>query len=101
MKFLLALVASITFYSGWAQNEKGRVTGVLLDDAKKTLSGASISLTNLQESAKQTVLTANDGSFIFPVVGLGYYKLTASFVGFSTLTIDSIHLHQDQVKIMC
>ena len=40
MKFLLALVATITFNSGWAQNEKGSVAGVLLDDAKKTFVGS-------------------------------------------------------------
>ena len=99
MKFLLALVASIAFFPGWAQDEKGSVAGVLLDDSKKPLTGASISLQNFQNSSTQVMLTSKDGSFVFSRLALGYYKLTATFVGFSSLTIDSIYLHEERYSI--
>ncbi len=46
----------------------------------------------------QTVfaVTDNNGAFSFSNLALGFYKLRISFVGFSTIKIDSIHLRAER-----
>ncbi|HYH14807.1 MAG TPA: outer membrane beta-barrel protein, partial [Flavisolibacter sp.] len=47
-------------------------------------------------SKKKTTVSDEDGGFFFSNVPNGYYRLQLSYVGLSTLTIDSIHFRADR-----
>ena len=71
--------------------------GNVLDEKKKALESATVQLSGLKDSLqKKTVLTDKDGGFQISNIPFGYYSLKISFVGFNTLTIDSIYLRAER-----
>ncbi|HLG39206.1 MAG TPA: carboxypeptidase regulatory-like domain-containing protein, partial [Chitinophagaceae bacterium] len=89
---LLALSASAQI-----KTSTGILTANVMDEAKKPLEGASAEIFLMSDSLqKQSVLTDKDGSFSFQNISYGYYRLRLSYVGFQTLTIDSIYFRSDR-----
>lgn len=100
MKFLTALAFVLNFFSALAQtNQTGTITGTVQDDSKKPLEGVTISLVSSQDSSSQSTSTAKDGSFFLGNIALGYYQLVLSYVGHTTLTIDSIYLREERYSL--
>jgi TonB-linked SusC/RagA family outer membrane protein len=65
------------------------VTGDVKNEKGEPLGGATVLLENKQGKFRKAVQSANDGSFSITDVKTGTdYKLTVSYVGFSTYTID-------------
>lgn len=81
-----------------AQSDKiGVVTGNVVNDQKKPLESATVFLINIGDStAHFSTRTDKDGNFMLSNISFGYYRLAVSYVGFSTLTIDSIYIRQDR-----
>ena len=75
----------------------GILTGNIMDEKKKALDGATIQLISLADtlSAKSTS-SDKTGQFNFSDISSGYYKLSISFVGLQTLTIDSISFRAER-----
>lgn len=76
---------------------QGVVAGNLLDEKKNAVSGASIQIILLHDSAvKKGTVSDKDGGFSFTQLPMGIYRLQISFVGYKTSVIDSINLRADR-----
>jgi hypothetical protein len=98
MKFVLALLLLLITATAFSQADAlGILSGNLIDEKKKPLEGATITLFQLVDSSKgKTTTTDKDGDFSFSGIPNGIYKLRLSYVGFASLTIDSIHFRADR-----
>lgn len=76
---------------------KGLITGNVMDEKKKALEGATITITSLADSlSRQSVQTDRSGSFVFNGIPFGYHRLTISYIGLQTQTLDSIHVRAER-----
>ena len=71
----------------------GRVRGIVHDPQHRPIASASVLLKSATSDWSQRTQTDQDGAFVFPVVPLGDYVVTANASGFSALqqsfTLDS------------
>ncbi|MEO8404133.1 MAG: outer membrane beta-barrel protein [Chitinophagaceae bacterium] len=98
MKRLLLIISvfysSIIFSQG---NDKGLLTGNIIDANNKALIGATVTMVPLADSSsKKMTATDKDGDFSFQQIAYGYYQLRISFTGLQSLTIDSIWFRSDR-----
>lgn len=95
--FLLVLLLMGSFTSFAQQDSVGLITGNILDEKKKSLEGATVTLIPFSDTTRKTTsLTDADGSFTISGIQFGYHKLRVSYVGMQTITIDSIHFRADR-----
>ena len=76
----------------------GIVVGTLLDgENSKAVGGASLDFYILSDtiSSSKTISTTN-GEFMFDKLRFGYYRLQITAVGYTSLTIDSIHIRAER-----
>ncbi len=78
--FILATASTVAS----AQSDTGRVTGFVADSTGAVIPGASITLSNVDTGAVQTRTAGSDGSFTFPALTRGNYKIESSMTGFSS-----------------
>ncbi|MDB5197383.1 MAG: hypothetical protein JWP88_1754 [Flaviaesturariibacter sp.] len=91
---LLAFAQQIVFSQGPAS---GILGGSVMDDKKKALEGASVQLIALADSSqRKTTLTDKSGEFHLDQISFGYYKVRISYVGFQSITLDSINFRADR-----
>jgi outer membrane receptor protein involved in Fe transport len=76
----------------------GIVIGTLLDgDNSKAVAGANIELYDLTDTlSKSKTISMPNGEFVFDKLRFGYYRMRITAVGYSSLTIDSIHLRAER-----
>lgn len=67
-----------------AQSDTGRVTGTVADATGALLPGASVTLTDIDTGVAQSRITSTDGSFSFPALTRGHYRVETTAKGFST-----------------
>ncbi len=98
MRMFLLMVMLLLATMAFSQTKtNGSVTGNLLDEKSKALAGATAQFV-LMSDTSQTIfdVTDNNGAFSFSNLAFGFYKLRISFVGFTTVSIDSIHLRTER-----
>ena len=79
------------------QSKAASIFGVLQDEQREAIIHATVALYATQDSSLIKVGVSDDiGEFKMQNIGAGNYFLTASYVGFSDLTIDNIALTEDQ-----
>lgn len=79
---LLALVLSLQFPAG-AQDYRARVQGAVLDPSAALVTGATVTLTNVDTGVRDTRKTDNSGHYIFDLVQPGTYKVEVEAAGFT------------------
>lgn len=78
--FLLAVLG--LSFSSQAQNQKGKVSGTVVDGSAKTIESATISLLKAADSVVVKLSVANkNGQFVFENVGYGQYMVSITAVG--------------------
>ncbi len=77
----LLIALAVLLVPAWA-DVGGRITGVVSDSTNAFVAGASVTLSNLSNGTKQTVVTNDQGQYSFPVVPVGTYQLEISSPGF-------------------
>jgi hypothetical protein len=77
----LLIALALLLAPAWA-DVGGRITGVVSDSTNAFVAGASVTLSNLSNGTKQTVVTNDQGQYSFPVVPVGTYQLEISSPGF-------------------
>ncbi|MGE5716558.1 MAG: carboxypeptidase regulatory-like domain-containing protein, partial [Acidobacteriota bacterium] len=83
------LPAILFFVFAWpahdvfAQSSMGSISGVVSDTAGGLLPGASVSAKNVKTGAARTTTTNASGAFLFPLVPVGTYEVSASLQGFT------------------
>jgi len=75
----------------------GIIAGNLMDSlTQKPIAGASVQLILTGADKGTTEIADKNGEFSFTNISFGYYSLNISFVGYSTLRIDSIHVRAER-----
>ena len=79
--------------TGWSQAVAGsQVSGVVKDSSGAVVLGAEVTITNTDTGASRTVVTNEQGAYIFPNLPVGPYRLRASREGFNTYVQEGIVL---------
>lgn len=81
-----------------AQQFSGTIRGTILDSAGAVVSGAQVSVVNLQTNDTHNIETEDDGTYVVPQLKPGLYRVTVKKSGFRTATVDEIKLDVDQIR---
>jgi Carboxypeptidase regulatory-like domain/TonB dependent receptor len=73
-----------------AQSTLGRVSGSVLDSSGAALPGATITLTNENTNQIQTMVAGDNGTYVFPQVPVGSYKVEFTLQGFKTASFTKV-----------
>ena len=94
--FLLFISNSI--FAQTPDPSPGIVIGTILDaDNSKAISDAWVTIMLLSDtSVKSTQLSLTNGDFFLDKLRFGYYRLRVTAVGYTSLTIDSIHIRAER-----
>jgi hypothetical protein len=79
---LLALVLYLQLPAG-AQDYRARVQGSVLDPSSALVTGAAVTLTNVETGVKDTRKTDNNGHYLFDLVQPGKYTVEVESAGFT------------------
>lgn len=93
---VLALIAIPRIAWGQANAVDAAVDGYVQDSSKSAISGAQITITNLNTNVSQQTATDADGYYRFPLLPLGNYRLTVKAQGFAAKTQQGITLSVGQ-----
>lgn len=89
LSFLLLICSFVTY----AQPKSARISGQVMDDTRKPIAGATISLLRMVDSALfKTAVSAKDGRFNFDNLAGDKYLLMISAVGYETTRTELIEL---------
>lgn len=84
---LLALAGGLC-----AQEYRGRVQGVVTDGTQAAISGATVTLSNLDTGVASTRLTSEQGRYLFDLVLPGKYSVTVNLQGFNKFVQSNVVL---------
>src|SRR5690349_21031187 len=84
---LLVLLLSSAAYS---QSYRGRVQGVVTDQSRAVIAGATVTLLNVETGVKSTHQTGETGLYVFDLVDPGTYTLTVENTGFAKFVQEKI-----------
>lgn len=82
----LLILCSATF----AQSYRGRVQGVVTDQTKAVVAGATVTLTNVATGVQVVRKSSDSGLFLFDLVDPGTYIVTVEFTGFNKFVQENI-----------
>ena len=95
--FFLALLISLPFNFASAQTAGGKISGVVLDEAKKPLDGATMILLAAKDSAVISSQLANaDGSFAFQNLKDNTYLIKATYIGYKDYLSGKVIINQQE-----
>ncbi|MGJ8680793.1 TonB-dependent receptor [Paraglaciecola sp.] len=80
------------FQPALASNTNGYITGNSVTTSGQELSNVAISVENLETGLKRSVVSSADGSFRFPLLPPGVYKLVAEKDGFTSTIEERINV---------
>jgi hypothetical protein len=89
---LLAVLLLAVPTTGWAQSERGSITGVVVDSTKAVVPGATVKVINTGTNVATTVVSSDTGSYAAVNLPPGTYRIEASLEGFRSATVDAIRL---------
>jgi hypothetical protein len=78
--------------SAYGQANNASVGGVVQDATKALIPGVTVTLTNTQTGVVDTRITNDSGTYNFPSVPPGIYKISADLTGFKTAVEDNVSL---------
>src|SRR5712664_561204 len=98
---VLALVIGIISFAGLlvlapsasAQKTSGTITGTLTDPRGAVVPSATVSVVSERTGAARETVTNEQGSFSFPELEAGTYRLTVNKGGFKKLALKNVELH--------
>src|SRR5207253_2268498 len=76
--------------SGLAQDYRGRVEGIVTDQTKSVIAGATVTLRNVNTGIKIIHKTSDTGLYLFDLVDPGSYSVTVETPGFATFVQENI-----------
>ncbi|MGB6829712.1 MAG: carboxypeptidase-like regulatory domain-containing protein, partial [Terracidiphilus sp.] len=80
----------------FAQLDQGTITGIVQDQTGAVVSGASVTLTNVDEGSVLKTRSDHSGIYVFSPIKIGSYSVSASAPGFATTTQTNLHLNIQQ-----
>lgn len=76
----------------WGQSATGSIVGTVLDIQGLPVDGVTVTLTNLGTNFSYTSASGSSGGYQFQSVDYGYYRLSATKVGFKAEVVNNIKL---------
>ena len=86
--------------SASAQKTSGTITGTVTDPSGAAMPGATVGVVNERTGAAREAMTNEEGSFSFPELEAGTYRLTVNKGGFKKLALKSVELHVADVTTL-
>jgi hypothetical protein len=96
-KSILALVGIlVVFFQASAQTTTGSITGVVTDPAGASIPGSSLTLTNLDTAQVRKQTTNDNGTYTFPALPPGRYRVLVEHTGFKRIVQEPIEVQVQQ-----
>ena len=77
---------------GQSQATTGTIQGTVTDPNGAVVSGASVTVKNVETGFERTVTSNSDGFFTAPLLPLGRYRVTTSASGFSATVLENVQV---------
>src|SRR5436305_3929716 len=87
-----ALLVCLTFVVAMSQEFRGSITGKVTDPNGAVVSGATVTIKNVATNAEATATTNDEGSYDFPVLLPGKYRLVVTREGFKVEAREQIEV---------
>src|SRR5262249_11271242 len=94
--YSVAVLCFLLAIPGFAQLPTGTILGVVKDSTGAVIPGANLTITNTDTSLTRLGSTSEDGSYRFPALPVGHYRVEVIKEGFSGLTRTGITLEVAQ-----
>src|SRR5712692_6189434 len=94
--FAMAATALLCSVPGAAQFTTASLEGAVVDSSGGVVPGARVTVLNKNTGFTKTETTGGDGTFLFPALPVGAYRLTVEKTGFSTYVQEGITLTVNQ-----
>jgi hypothetical protein len=91
------MVALLSVAPAAAQYTTASLGGTVEDPARAVVPGANVTVQNEDTGLSRTVTAQPDGTFLFPALPVGHYKLTVTKSGFATYVQTGIILSVNEV----
>src|SRR6185312_15578334 len=96
LSLLLVLsAASVLCLQAGAQVRFGNILGTVTDSSGAAVSGASVKLTTIGTNETRTAHTSNSGTYAFPNLIAGFYKVEVQMAGFKQFIRDQVEVQVD------
>src|SRR5438045_2330920 len=97
-RYVLAatMLLALFFSSALAQTTNATLGGTVSDASRALIPGVTVTTTNTQTGIVSTTVTNESGSYNFPSLQTGVYKVTAELPGFQTQTYSDVTLGVSQ-----
>src|SRR5580765_1289962 len=96
MRIKLCLVALAIGYLPLSGQTLGEITGQVTDATGALISGAHVSITNVNTNAGRSSLTTDAGVYAFPSLQPGTYNVRVEKSGFKTVTTSQVEVQVQQ-----
>ena len=92
---IIACVAALLLFCGSAANAqtfRGTILGTVTDSSGAAVSGATVTVKNIETGLLRTATTGDDGSYSVPELPIGNYSVTVEKSGFKSGVVSGIHV---------
>jgi Carboxypeptidase regulatory-like domain len=89
MKWVSAILLTLAA-TGMAQDYRGRIEGLVTDQSKAVIMGATVTLSNVNTGVKVVHQTSDTGLYLFDLVDPGTYTVTVETPGFNRFVQENI-----------
>ena len=93
---VFAVALSLIAFPARAAEVTATISGTVKDPTGALVAKANVTLTNTGTNVSHSVLTGNDGSYLFTLVPIGTYRLTVEQSGFRKYVREGIVLNVNQ-----
>jgi hypothetical protein len=95
LALLSAVLATLLFVAGtlWAQTDTGQITGTVKDTTGAVVPQAKVTLSNQLTGMTREATTGASGDYVFPLLPVGVYSVTAEKQGFQLAKRSDIQLN--------
>jgi hypothetical protein len=93
-RYVLLILSAIVLLPAFA-GTTGRVNGILKDAGGMPVAGAKLTLSDRDKGTTVTVTSDRKGTYAFPIVAPGTYKLRAEAQGYRAEERPSVMVHVD------
>src|ERR1700709_2704429 len=94
---LFGLLLAVFAAQAQISSSTGAVQGTVSDPQKASIANASVVMTNIDTAKTVEVHTQSDGTFVFPLVPPGNYKIEVQSPGFQTEVIQGVNVNITKV----
>ena len=106
MSKLTRLIAIVAVAFGFlsmrmqAQEVRASLSGIITDSSGAPVPGANVVLTSVERNTTTQAITNESGSYVFPFVAPGPYRLTVEHAGFKKYARENITLQaKDKARL--